>query len=53
MIGGKGIGLMGLSSKALHQILVPLPPRREQDQIVEKIEELFSALDSIEEALQA
>ena len=53
MIGGKGIGLMGLSSKALHQLIVPFPPREEQYRIVAKIEELFSALDIIKEALQA
>ena len=53
MIGGKGIGLMGLSSNALHQLVIPLPPREEQDRIVAKIEELFSVLDAIKEALQA
>ncbi len=53
MIGGKGMGLMGLSSKALHQLIVPFPPREEQYRIVAKIEELFSALDIIKDALQA
>ena len=41
-IGGKGIGLLGLSSNELHKIGMPLPPRKEQDRIVLKIEELFS-----------
>ncbi len=30
-IGGKGIGIQGLSSKALHNMLVPLPPINEQN----------------------
>ena len=42
LIGGKGIGLLGLSSNALHKIDVPLPPIEEQYRIVQKIEELFS-----------
>lgn len=29
-IGGKGIGIQGLSSKALDNILIPLPPLKEQ-----------------------
>ena len=41
LIGGKGIGIQGLSSKALHSILLPLPPRKEQDSIVLQIELLF------------
>ena len=52
-IGGKGIGLLGLSSNELHKIGMPLPPRKEQDRIVLKIEELFSVLDNIENALEA
>ena len=32
---------------------MPLPPRKEQDRIVLKIEELFSVLDNIENALEA
>ena len=52
-IGGKGIGLLGLSSNELHKIGMPLPPRKEQDRIVLKIEELFSVLDNIQNALEA
>ena len=52
LIGGKGIGLLGLSSNALHKINVPLPPLAEQQRIVQKIEELFSCLDDIQTALE-
>ena len=52
-IGGKGIGLLGLSSNELHKIEMPLPPRKEQDKIVEKIEGLFSVLDNAIDALTA
>ena len=52
LIGGKGIGLLGLSSNALHKINVPLPPLAEQHRIVQKIEELFSILDNIQESLK-
>ena len=52
-IGGKGIGLLGLSSNELHKIRMPLPPRKEQDRIVLKIEKLFSVLDNIQNALEA
>ena len=51
MIGGKGIGLLGLSSNALHKLHVPLPPLNEQYRIVAKIEELFTQLDNIASAL--
>lgn len=40
-IGGKGIGIQGLSSKALHNMLVPLPPIKEQFRITSKISILF------------
>ena len=53
LIGGKGIGLLGLSSRELHKISLPLPPLPEQHRIVSKIEELFAELDKIESSLQA
>ena len=52
LIGGKGIGLLGLSSNALHKIELPLPPFAEQQRIVQKIEALFSVLDNIQNALE-
>lgn len=52
LIGGKGIGLLGLSSNALHKIELPLPPLAEQQRIVQKIEELFSVLDNIQKAIE-
>ena len=52
LIGGKGIGLLGLSSNALHKIELHLPPLTEQQRIVQKIEELFSVLDNIQNALE-
>ena len=51
MIGGKGIGLLGLSSNALHKLHVPFPPLAEQTRIAAKIEELFHQFDMIEESL--
>lgn len=47
LVGGKGIGIQGLSSGALHQIIFPLPPLAEQQRIVAKIEELFEQIDKI------
>ena len=44
LIGGKGIGIQGLSSNALHKLLFPLPPLSEQYRIVEAIETVFAQL---------
>ena len=41
LIGGRGIGIQGLSSNALHTLLFPLPPVTEQNRIVKEIEALF------------
>lgn len=51
MIGGKGIGLLGLSSNELHKIQLPLPPLQEQRRIVARIQQLFAQLDTITESL--
>ena len=47
LIGGKGIGIQGLSSRELDKLIVPVPPIREQNEIVIKIDELFSFLDAL------
>ena len=39
-IGGKGIGIQGLSSNALHALLFPLPPVEEQKRIVDIIRKI-------------
>lgn len=44
-IGGKGIGIQGLSANAIHILLFPLPPLAEQHCIVAKIEELMPILE--------
>ena len=44
IIGGKGIGIQGFSSKALHNTLVPLPPIEEQERIVKTIELAFNEI---------
>ena len=44
-IGGKGIAIQGLSSNAIHQLLIPLAPLREQERIVKRLETLEPYLD--------
>ena len=44
LIGGKGIGIQGLSAKSLHNTIIPLPPLGEQQRIVKKIETLFDRI---------
>ena len=51
-IGGKGIGIQGLSSNALHSLLFPLPPLQEQHRIVAKIKEIAPFLDKYEQTEQ-
>ncbi len=47
LIGGKGIGIQGLSSNAIDKLLIPLPPLAEQKRIVAKIEELMQYCDKL------
>ena len=47
LIGGKGIGIKGYSSKALHNTLIPIPPLEEQERIVARIEELMRYTDRL------
>ena len=49
-INGKGIGIKGLSTGALHSLVIPLPPLAEQKRIVAKIEELLPYIDRYEQA---
>ena len=51
-IGGKGIGIQGLSSNALHSLLFPLPPLQEQRRIVTKVKEIAPFLDKYEQIEQ-
>ena len=48
-IKGNGIGLQGLSSNALHSIIVPIAPIKQQHMIVQKIEEIFDLIDFLDE----
>ncbi len=45
-IGGKGIGIKGLSSNALHSLIFPLPPLHEQQRIVTKLKMLEPFLEN-------
>ena len=45
-IGGKGIGIQGLSSNAVHVLLFPLPPLAEQYRIVDAVDALQPYADS-------
>lgn len=47
LIGGKGIGIQGLSSNAIDQLFMPLPPLDEQRRIVSKIEEIMPYINTI------
>ena len=51
LIGGQGIGLQGFSSKALHNLIVPLPPIKAQETIVAFIDEINQKLTSMENSL--
>ena len=45
LIGGKGIGIQGFSAKALHNTIIPLPPLKEQERIVKRIEIVFDRIN--------
>ena len=49
-IGGKGIGIQGLSANALHSLLFPLPPLSEQHRIVTKIKAFEPFFDKYAQA---
>ena len=49
-IGGKGMGIQGLSSNALHSLLVPVPPIAEQERIVKRLEIIKPLSDKYSEA---
>ena len=51
LINGNGIGLQGLSSNALHSLIVPVMSLEEQDKIVNAIDEVFLTLSEIEKSL--
>ena len=42
---GKGVAIQGLSNEAIHKIVLPLAPLKEQHRIVAKIEELLPCID--------
>ena len=48
LIGGHGIGLQSLSSKAIHNIIMPLPPVNEQQRIAENIDRIFKFVDELD-----
>lgn len=45
LIGGKGIGIQGLSSNAIDRLFLPLPPQQEQDRICNKIKQIFDCIE--------
>ena len=47
-INGNGIGIQGLSSNVLHNLIVPLPPVKEQSRIVTSVNNCFSTADQID-----
>ena len=47
LIGGKGFAILGLSSRELDKMVVPVPPVPEQHRIVTVIENLFAQMDAL------
>ena len=52
LIGGKGVAIQGLSSRDLHNLIIPVPPLKEQHNIASSIDLYFSKLDTITAELQ-
>ena len=48
MIHGRGIAIQGLSSGALHKLVVPLPPISEQKRIVLKLKEILHQIERVQ-----
>ena len=46
-IGGKGVAIQGLSSRDLHNLLIPIPPLKEQYRIVETLDNLIAKMNKI------
>ena len=49
-IGGKGIGIQGLSSGAIHNILVPIPSAQEQNRIAQAIDHVMPVIEKYEKS---
>ena len=49
-IGGKGIGIQGLSSGAIHNILVPVPSSQEQNRISIAIDHVLPLIEKYEKS---
>ena len=47
LIGGKGVAIQGLSSRNLHNLIIPVPSLKEQYDIASSIDLYFSKLDMI------
>ncbi len=53
LIGGKGIAILGLSSRELGNMVVPVPPIEEQHRIALAIDTLFASLEEIQSDVEA
>ena len=51
LIGGKGIAILGLSSRELDKLVVPVPPPAEQERIVASIETMFRTIEEIRDSI--
>ena len=52
LIGGKGIAILGLSSRELDKMVVPVPPAEEQHRITIAVDALFASLDEIQASIE-